>query len=165
MKLRQLNTMLTLTANLAVLIGIVLVILELRQNDDTLNATIQLSLSESYEQLATFTVEHGAYADALVRAFDDPESLDGMDYLNLLSVQYRHQLVLHTTYNLYLEGIVSEAFWREKASHFTITFLEIPITKTLFDQAQHEEMFSADFIAAIEAIYQEQKAAREAMKR
>ena len=35
--MKQLNTVLTLTSNIAVLIGIILVIIELRQNDDTLN--------------------------------------------------------------------------------------------------------------------------------
>ena len=162
MKFKRLNTVLTLTSNVAVLIGIILVIVELRQNDDTLNATIQLSLSQSYEELATLGIENPAFTETILRAYTDPASMTRTDIVNIMAMQYRRQMVLHTTYNLYLEGIVSEAFWREKASHFTIDLLQSPTLKQIYEDGKHDEMFSPEFFAALEAIAEEQKAAREA---
>ena len=162
MKFKQLNTMLTLTSNIAVLIGIILVVIELRQNDDTLNATIQLALSNSYEEISTLVVEHPHYADSLMRGYGDPESLTPSDLINLMAVQYRQMLVLHTTWNLYNAGIIPESYWRERVSHFTIAFLESPSIKQIYDGSLHDELFSEAFIVAIDDIYQQQRAAREA---
>ena len=158
--MKQLNTVLTLTSNIAVLIGIILVIIELRQNDDTLNATIQMSVSNSFEEIATLAIENPHYSQSLVRSATNPEALEVTDIMNIMGAQYRQMLVLHTTWNLYNEGIISEEYWRERVSHFTIMFLEIPLMKQLYDESLHDEMWSPDFIAAIEAIYLEQEMAR-----
>jgi hypothetical protein len=151
----KLNTTLTLTANIGVLIGLLLVAYELRQNDDTLNASIQLSLSSSYEQLATLGVENPTLTQSIARLFLG-EELDINDTMNIMGWQSRYLQVLHTTYNLRRDGIVSEAFWREKASHFTVFMVQSDRFTQIYNDGKHEEIYSPDFEAAIEAIYQEQ---------
>lgn len=159
MKFERLNTVLTLTSNVAVLIGIILVIIELRQNDDTLSASIQLSLSNSYEEIATFGVEHPHLARSIMRLFGG-EELELTDIMNIMGWQARYIQVLHTTYNLYRDGIVSEAFWREKASHFTVFMIQSDRFSQIYFDSRHDELFSGEFDSAIEEIYQEQLAAR-----
>jgi hypothetical protein len=156
---KRINAILTLTANVGVLIGVLLVAYELRQNDNTLNASIQLSLSNSYEELATLALENPHLAEGIVRLFGG-EALEGNDVLNIMGWQARHLQVLHTTYNLYRDGIVLEDFWREKASHFTVFMAQSDRFTAIYEQGKHDEIFSRDFEAAIDAIYQEQLAAR-----
>ena len=159
MNFKRINAILTLTANVGVLIGVLLVAYELRQNDNTLNASIQLSLSNSYEALATIAVENPILGEAIVRLFTG-EDLDIQDQVNLTAWQSRYLQVLHTTYNLYRDGIVPEDFWREKASHFTVFMVQSDRFTELYETGKHDEIFSREFEAALDAIYQEQLAVR-----
>lgn len=156
MKMKKLNTILTLTANIGVLIGVFLVAWELRQNDDTLNASIQLSISSSYEELATYVIEQESLREAMFKVFSSPDDVSVQEMTVIWAWQYRYLMVLHTTYNLYIDGIVTETFWREKASHLTVYLLQSTKMKELYDMARHEQMFSTDFYDAVEAIYEEQ---------
>lgn len=161
MNMEKLNTTLTLTANIGVLIGLFLVAYELRQNDDTLNATIQLSISESYEEISTLGIENPVLNDALVEVFTGSDEI-GLDTLmTIMAWQGRYLMVLFTTYNLYLDGIVTEPFWREKASHFTVFLLQSPRMRSIYEASLHDEMFSPEFKAALETILTEQLAAIE----
>ena len=157
MKLEKLNTTLTLTANIGVLIGLLLVAYELRQNDNTLDASIQLSLSSSYEELATFGIENPNLSQSILRLFGGDE-LDANDLLNIMGWQYRHLLILYTTFNLYQDGIVSFEIWRERASHFTVFMIQSERFTQVYNDSTHEEMFSSEFFMAIDEIYREQLA-------
>jgi len=160
MKFKKLNTLLTLTANIGVLIGLFLVAYELRQNDDSLNATIQLSISSSYEELATFSVEHPSMRDALVALFSNPDQISTEEMMVIMAWQYRYQMVLFTTYNLYTDGIVSEAFWREKVSHYTVYMLQSELMEEIHYSAMHDELFSVEFYDSLDSIFEEQRANR-----
>lgn len=139
MKMEKLNTTLTLTANIGVLIGLFLVAYELRQNDDSLNASIQLSISSSYEELATFGIEYPQLQQSIVQVYMNPEELSNEQLISIMAWQYRYLMVLHTTYGFYLDGIVSEAFWREKASHFTVYLAQSAKMKEIYDMAKHDQ--------------------------
>ncbi|MDH3440113.1 MAG: hypothetical protein OEM63_05140 [Gammaproteobacteria bacterium] len=158
MNMEKLNTTLALTANIGVLIGLFLVAFELRQNDDSLNASIQLSISQSYEQLATLNIEKESLHESLMEVFTGSGEISGRTAMTIMSWQYRYLMVLFTTYNLFLDGIVTEAFWREKVSHYTIYMLQSSRMREIHLNAIHEEMFSPEFNAALEAIYTEQLA-------
>lgn len=161
MKFKKLNTTLTLTANIGVLIGIFLVAYELRQNDDNLNASIQLSVSNSYEQLATLGVENPSLREAIFELFESRGEISNETSFIIMAWQYRYLTVLFTTFNLYKDDIVSEAFWLEKASHYTVYFISLPGFKSIHDGAIHEEMFSPDFFSALDTIYANQMDRRE----
>jgi len=156
MKFDKLNSTLTLTANIGVLIGLILLVIELRQNDNNLNASIQLSLSSSYEELATFGVENPAFAESMVKAVSNPEEMTVIDTMNIMSWQYRYLVVLHTTFELYRKDIIAEEVWREKVGHFTV-FLTIPKLMELYGESRrHDEFFSSEFYKQIEQVYEEQ---------
>lgn len=156
MKMENLHSTLTLTANIGVLIGIFLLVFELRQNDDSLNASIQLAISKSYEELATYVIEQDSLKRAVFATFVSPDELSAEHLTDIMAWQYRYLMVLHTTYNLYQDGIVTESFWREKAAHLTVYLLQSGKMKEIYDSARHDEMFSAEFYNALESIYEEQ---------
>lgn len=62
-------------------------------------------------------------------------------------------------------NIVTEALWREKASHYTVFMLQSSRMRDIHVNALHEEMFSPEFKDALESIFQEQLAAREGVNR
>ena len=164
MNMEKLNTTLTLTANIGVLIGLFLVAYELRQNDDSLNASIQLSISQSYEQLATLNIENESLQESLIEVFTGSGEISGPTMMTIMSWQYRYLMVLFTTYNLYLDGIVTEDFWREKVSHYTVYMLQSSRMREIHLAAVHDEMFTPEFKIALEAIYAEQLAERNGAK-
>ena len=154
MNLEKLSTTLAITANFGVLLGLVLVAWELRQNDHTLNASIQLSLSNSYEELATMPFEYPLLGEAIAVTVADADALTSEQFMAVMSWQYRNQLVVYTTYNLYVEGIIDEALWRERASQFVV-FLKIPAMRRIYEEAQHDELFSPEFQAALMSLLDE----------
>ena len=164
MNQEKLNSTLTLVANAAILVGLFLVIVELRQNDETLAASIELSLSESYEELATIGLENPHFSDSLYRIFVEPENLTPQDQMMIMSWQYRYMVVLHATFQLRNRGGVSDEMWREKASHFTV-YLQYPSMYQLYKGSLHDEFFSADFYAELQSILDEQLAADKAESR
>ena len=161
MNMEKLNTTLTLTANIGVLIGLFLVAYELRQNDDSLNATIQLSISQSYEELSTLGIENPSLQDALIEVFAGSEAISPDTMTTIMAWQYRYLLVLFTTYNLYLDEIVTESFWREKASHYTVYLLQSSRMRDIHNASLHDEMFSPEFRAALDTLIADQLAAIE----
>lgn len=131
---------------------------ELRQNDDKLNASVQLSLSSAYEELATIQIENPYFQKSLATAFISPEDMTVDDMMSVMSWRYRYLLVLHTTYQLRNAGVIDDATWREKVGHFTV-YIQYPGMYKLFKDGAHDEFFSREFYAEIEAILTAQKAA------
>lgn len=153
MNIQKLNATLTATANIGVLIGLVLIFLELRQNDETLNATVQLSLSSAYEEMATFPIENPALQDSIIRAYTDPGAMTLRDDVNIMAWQYRYLMVLHTTYQLRNAGVVTEEDWKEKVGHLTVTLASSPKMVELYEGSRiHDEFFSREFYAEIDEI-------------
>jgi len=152
-KYSKLNSTLTLVANVGVLIGLMLIIVELRQNDQNLDATIQLSLSSAYQELASLPIENSDFAYSIMKSYGSPDELAPRETLSLMAWQYRYLLVLHTTFELRNSGIVSDEIWREKARHFTI-YLRNPQLMKLYEvESKQEGLFPAEFYAAIDEIY------------
>ena len=69
MNIDRISTTLALTANIGILIGLIVVILELRQNQETLDASIQLSLSSAYQEIASRPVENRDFAAVIYKGF------------------------------------------------------------------------------------------------
>jgi hypothetical protein len=69
MKLDKISTGLVVTANVGVLVGLIFVLIELRQNQETLDASIQLTLSAAYQEISSRVVENRDFAEVLEKAF------------------------------------------------------------------------------------------------
>lgn len=152
MKTEQISNSVALAANVGILIGLILVIVELRQNDDNLKAFIELSLSNSYEDLATIGIENPPFTEVLMRAVVEPEQLSVPDQMQVMSWQYRYLLVLWSTYRLKEEGLLTDDMWREKAGHFTVMLKQEPLYDLYLGSRRHNEFFSSEFYEEIEDI-------------
>lgn len=152
MKNKQLNKLVTMTANIGILIGLVLVIIELRQNDDNLEAFIELSLSNSYEELATIGIENPQFTEALMKAIVTPDQLSVPDQMQIMAWQYRYLLVLWSTYRLNEEGLLTDSMWQEKAGHFTVMLKQEKLYDLYLESRRHNEFFSAAFYTEIEEV-------------
>ena len=125
MRIDRINSTLALTANIGILIGLFFVILELRQNQDTLDASIQLSLSSGYQEIASRPVENREFAAVLYKAFVNLDDLDMVDKIQLMNWNQEQLTLLYATYELRNSGIVPEAVWDHNAKWFA-SFLKTP---------------------------------------
>ena len=149
MKIDRINSTLALTANIGILIGLFFVILELRQNQDTLDASIQLSLSSGYQEIASRPVENRQFAAVLVKAFGNLDDLDMVDKVQLMNWNQEQLTLLYATYELRNSGIVSEAVWDHNANWFA-TFLETPQILEFYE-TYSRHVYPEDFFLEIES--------------
>lgn len=79
----RLNRWLTLGANLAVLVGIALLVVELRQNQDIVRAQTRNEITQGELALLLSTAENSELADIVVRA-NNGEELSEVEYLRYI---------------------------------------------------------------------------------
>ena len=108
----------TILANIGVLVGLVFVILELQQNRVSLEAEIELSLAQSYQEAMGRSLENPAVAELLSTAFTDPESLTQIQYVQLMAWNAEWMAIVYATYRLRISGAVDEDSWRQHANYF-----------------------------------------------
>ncbi len=104
----RLNRWLTLGANVGVLIGIVLLIIELDQNRDMMRAQIRNELARGIQELLGFAVANQDLADLIVRA-NTGESLSPAESMR---VEYWEQLIFRYWENVhyqYRQGLYDES--------------------------------------------------------
>ena len=123
MKLDKISTGLVVTANIGVLIGLILVLFELRQNQESLDASVQLAISAAYQELSGRAVENRDFAEVMEKILWGPDDLDTPDRIRLTFWIQENLVLLFATYELRNKGVVSEATWIHNARMFGF-FLE-----------------------------------------
>ena len=73
----------TVLANLGVLIGLILVVAELRQNQVSLQAEIELNLASAYQEALGRSSENASVAELMQTAFVTPDSLSRTQFTQL----------------------------------------------------------------------------------
>ena len=106
---------LTICANLAILIGLIFVSLELRQNNDALKLQSQDAISDGFVQLNLASISDSSVARLWVVGLYEPESLT-----NVEAVQFSFYLrgvfnQLFRIHSLYETGTLSELEWADYA--------------------------------------------------
>lgn len=130
MKIDKANTYLSMVTNAAVLIGLLLVIIELRQNSKSLDAQIRMSLAGAYQNNLSRVITDPSLAALVVKANADTTSITFPERLRIVSWQAEQLAVLYAAYELYEDGTISDSAWRSHARQFTLLlsapfFLEI----------------------------------------
>lgn len=148
MKTDRINSTLTLLANVGILIGLVFLLVELRQNQASLDATIQLSLSASYQDIASRPIENREFAEVLGKVFTDPDSMDMLDTIQMMSWSQEYLAMLYAAYELRQQDVISEAVWQQHAKYFA-AFLANPNYREFFD-ATMRSIYPEAFFVAIE---------------
>ncbi len=140
----RLNRWLTLGANVGVLIGIILLIIELDQNRDMMRAQIRNELARGIQELIGFAVANQDLADLIVRA-NTGESLSPAEssrvgtwdqlvfrYWENVHYQYRQGLYEESEFSPHrdamLDVVVEDprlyAFWCNQRLIFSAPFME-----------------------------------------
>ena len=148
----------TLVANLAVLVGLGLVLLELRQNDRVLAATVQLSLSSAYQEIASRPIENVEFAATVRRMFVAPDSLSDVEVVQAVNWISEWGAVLFAAYELREAGAISEETWHQHARNFAL-FFESPWFRDSVVSG-FSDLYPPEFVAEFERLAPSPKGTR-----
>ena len=115
----KINSWLTLGANLGVLVGIILILMELNQNAALTRAQMVQSRADnligSYETRmhSEFWPAIRAKQRAAASTVDWLESLDPVEYERVQYLYFREINDIRSQYYMYLEGLMPEEIWQE----------------------------------------------------
>ncbi len=140
----RLNRWLTLGANIGVLVGIILLIVELGQNRDMMRAEIRNELARGLSDFLPAVVNDREFADALVRA-GAGESLTATEerqinawyglvfgYWQNVHYQYRQELYDEIEFSRHADAISAVlgenpsmySYWCQERLHHSVPFME-----------------------------------------
>lgn len=148
MKLEKINAYLGVVTHISVMIGLVLVILELRQNSRDLQAQIELSMAESLQTSLGRVIEYEDFAELIAKGASTPDEISLPERLRLTSWQAEQLTVLFATYQLFDKGILEEDIWRQHARGFAY-FMSVPLFRELYFN-DNQGVQSKEFYAALE---------------
>lgn len=141
---------LAIVANLGVILGILFVWMELRQNQAQLVADVELSLAASYQTAMGRTIENEQVAEIVMIAFQDPQSLTQTQYLRLMSIHAEWESVVYATYELWRKGAISTEAW-ELHSNYYLLFLQTEWLQQFWRDMHHEGMYPEEFMNSLES--------------
>ena len=117
----RLNRWLTLGANLGVLVGFILLIVEIEQNSDLVRAEIEQSRSESYvawlrqaaanDQILELFVRIETLEGSFGERFKQLEPIERMRFRQILEARFYDYENLFAQYE---DGFVSQAYWEQR---------------------------------------------------
>ena len=148
----HINRWLTLGANVGVLIGIGLLIVELNQNSESMQIQIEQSRSESYVEWRRERASNDALAalDAKLeilgaRGFSEVyEDLEPIERSRVRSIMAARFYDYENVFSQYERGFVSDEYWQERAVPLICTMA--PFWKTIWGE---------DFLAGRRAFKEE----------
>jgi hypothetical protein len=157
----KVKSWLTLGANLGVLVGIVLLLIELDQNSDLMRAQIVQEranhLVQKYE--ANIHSDYWPRIAAEIRDAENPEdvnidSLPPEDYQRVLNLYYREVNDLRNQHYQYREGFLPEEIWEvsSRGQARRLIFLAIALDRLATVRADHDFGRELRRIAAEEGI-------------
>jgi len=141
---------LAIVANLGVILGILFVWMELRQNQAQLVADVELSLAASYQAAMGRTIENEQVAEIAMIAYHDPQSLTPTQYLRLMSIHAEWMSIVYATYELWRKGAISTDAW-ELHSNYYLLFLQTEWSQQFWRDMQHEGMYPEAFMNSLES--------------
>ncbi len=113
MKMEKVNASLTLGANLGILVGLIVLIVELNQN--TVHLRLQLMdqvNARQFEHNSMFIVENPA--SVIEKSLIEPENITYTEFRVLDAYLINILNIWEDRFFLYQEGLVDSAFWKSK---------------------------------------------------
>jgi hypothetical protein len=141
---------LTILANVGLVIGLIFVWLELRQNQTQLKAEVEFSLASGYQTALGRVAENPAIADILGAAYFEPESLTQTQYAQLTFYHSEWMTLVFATYQLWRAGAIEDEVW-EQHSRYYLTFLLTPWMQDFWRGLHHDGVYPQHFIEQLEA--------------
>lgn len=121
MKLRQVNPWLNLVGNLAILLGLVAVAIEIRNNSAAVRLQALSVLSEQTTQLNLAASEPG-FARLYVKSLETPHEMTAQEVWGLTNYMSTRLGRVLWSYDAYRSGVLSEEDWQMEASVTPIWF-------------------------------------------
>jgi len=126
-----------LMGNLAVLVGLAFVVVELRQNRQNLDATVELGVSAAYQDITSRAIENPQFAEVILKTFTAPDSLTGAEFVQVINWMAEWSAVLFASWELRNRGITSEDAWLRHGRSFVLFFEASPwFEETYFSQTE-----------------------------
>ncbi len=141
---------LAIVANIGVVVGIVFVWMELRNNQAQLSADVELSLAASYQTALGRTLENDHLADLMMMAYQDPSSLSTRDSIQLMSIHAEWMSIVYATWVLRRDGAVSEESWLMHSNYY-LEFLRTTWLQNFWRSMHHEGMYPKEFMQDLES--------------
>ena len=124
---------LTLAANLGIIVGLVLVLLQMRQNEALLRITLLNQHNESY--IATDTAVGGeTLAEYWAKSFEDPANLSLAEMRALEAQTFPPLLRWSNLYRLYEAGLIEESTWRAEIQNDAMFYFTSPYSKAWWEE-------------------------------
>lgn len=127
------RTAAALLTNLAVLVGLGLVIVELRQNQKALDASVQLSIAELYQAMGAQVLENPELAQTFQDMFFQPDSLSPTEYMQAAGWTQNWNALLYATWQLRRSGAISAETWDQHARYFALYLVHAPAYRSLYE--------------------------------
>lgn len=141
---------LTILANTGLVIGLIFVWLELRQNQAQLNAEVELNLASSYQTALGRGVDNPALVDILGIAYSDPESLTPTQYTQLMFYHSEWMTLVFATYQLWHAGAIGDEVWEQHSGYY-LAFLLTPWMQDFWRGMHHDDLYPQHFLEELEA--------------
>jgi hypothetical protein len=141
----RLQRWLALGANIGILIGLVLVIVQIRQSTQFARSTYRSQGNDVANQVyANLMGEHGG--DVIEKSVECPEELTYRDFMALDAFLFTGINMLWRDYQLAQEGLYSEADWKQTVDLYAHWFLGNPFGRAWWDE-EGKTFFPEEFAA------------------
>lgn len=141
---------LAILANLGVVIGLIFVWAELRQNQAQLKADVELSMAAGYQAALGRTAENPHLAEIMYTSYSNPEALSAVQYLQLMSIHAEWMALVYATYELHQSGAIDQQTWLFHSGQY-LYFLETEWMQNFWRGMLHEGMYPPGFIEELES--------------
>lgn len=141
---------LAVTANLGVVVGLIFVWVELRQNQTQLGADVELTLANSYQTALGRAVENDHVADIMMMSYLDPKSLTPRQGIQLMAIHAEWMALVYATYELWKDGAISEETWLMHSNYY-LEFLRTEQLQQMWRGMHHEGMYPEEFMSNLES--------------
>ena len=141
---------LAIMANLGVVIGLIFVWAELRQNQTQLQAEVELSLASSYQTVLGRTAENPEVAEILRLSYTRPEDLSQDQSIRLMALHAEWMAIVYAAYALRQAGAINEETWLMHSGQYLL-FLETEWMQKFWRGMLHEGMYPDGFIEELES--------------
>jgi hypothetical protein len=143
------NRWLTLTANAGVIIGLIFLALEIKQNTEVARSAVDLEITTLSTDFHMRLAENPALARAYYVGLRDPDSLTEDERIQLHYLIPGLFLLLEGAHRQYVRGFLPEGGWTPYEG-LILYLLENPLVRDWWINST--TVFSQDFEAAVEGI-------------
>lgn len=140
---------LTIVANLGLVIGLMFVWLELRQNQTQLAAEVELNIASTYQTALGRIVDNSVLAETIGIAYFDPESLTPAQFLQFTSYHAEWMVLVFATYQVWRSGAIDDEVWDQHSTYYML-FLRTPWLQEFWRDMNHN-IYPKQFLRELEA--------------